>query len=84
MGRCIMLIAMGTPLKGMCRCAGVTHQRNPTNTKYNFKSTMCTSLDRHIDMQGTVETMPMRPWSVQSAVAYNKCTDVPLLGTTST
>ena len=60
-----MVIALGTHLKVMCRCASVTHQCKLTNTKYNLKSTMCTSLHRHIDIQPGVHTMPMRPWSVQ-------------------
>ena len=60
-----MVIAIGTHLKVMCQCAGVAHQCNPTNTKYNLKSTMCTSLHWHIDIQPGVHTMLMRRWSVQ-------------------
>ena len=32
-----MVIAIGTPLKVMCRCASVTHHRNPTNTKIQLE-----------------------------------------------
>ena len=60
-----MVIVIGTPLKVMCRCASVTHHCNPTNTKYNLKSTMCTSLHWHIHIQPGVHTMSMRRWSVQ-------------------
>ena len=69
-----MVIALGTHLKVMWQCAGGTHQCKVTNREYNLKSTMCTYLHWHIDIQAGVHTMPMWRWSVE--LKYTMCTCV--------
>ena len=68
-----MVIALGTHLKVMCRCASGTHQCKVTNRKYNLKSTMCTSLHWHIDIQAGDQTMPMCRWSVELKCTMCTC-----------
>ena len=67
-----MAIPIGRPLKLLCRCASGTHQCKVTNRDYNFKSTVCTYLHRHIDIQAGVHTMAMQQWSVE--LKYTMCT----------